>query len=102
MVPDDKHVTAGHFGRSGCCFGTAPWLPMIACRRGRTCRRDVDLPSTWAAEEDQRLPCSVRVPAGLGFERPFTIWDLGGVDRDPKLQLRLLRTICGPGSHRPV
>ena len=54
------------------------------------------------AEEDLSLPCSVRAPAGLGVERPFTIWDLGGVDRDPALLLRPLRAICGPGGHRPV
>ena len=54
------------------------------------------------AEEDLSLPCSVRSPAGLGVEGPLTIWDLGGVDRDPALLLRPLRAICGPGGHRPV
>ena len=54
------------------------------------------------AEEELSPPCSVRVPAGLGVERPFTKWYLGGVDRDPALRMRLLRAICGPGGHRPV
>ena len=54
------------------------------------------------AEEDLSLPCSVRALAGLGVERPFTIWDLGGVNQDPVLLLRPLTAICGPGGHRPV
>ena len=85
---DDGHRTSA---AEDCLPRRTHWLTLC---------RSAFLPGV--AEEDLRLPCSVRVPAGLGVERPFTIWDLGGVDRDPALRLRLLRAICGPEGPGPV
>ena len=79
----------------------APLLLVSVVKEGaRGWHGDCYLPGV--AEDDPRLPRSLWAPAGLGVERPFTIWDLGRVDRDSALLLRLLRAICGPGGHRPV